>query len=81
MIRLKPEVRVYLLSSPIDGRKAIYGLFASVMESFDGKLRVGSVFVFYNLARNHQVFVLGHIWLCALPQAFRAWKISCKVQY
>ena len=52
MIRLKPEVRVYLASSPIDGRKAINGLCASVMESFDGKLMDGSVFVFYNHARN-----------------------------
>jgi transposase len=52
MIRLKPEVRVYLASSPIDGRKAINGLCAAVMESFDGKLMDGSVFVFYNHARN-----------------------------
>jgi transposase len=52
MIRLKPEVRVYLASSPIDGRKAINGLCVSVMESFDGKLTDGSVFVFYNHARN-----------------------------
>jgi transposase len=52
MIRLKPEVRVYLASSPIDGRKAINGLCASVMESFTDKLMDGSVFVFYNHARN-----------------------------
>jgi transposase len=52
MIRLKPEVRVYLASSPIDGRKAINGLCAAVMESFDSKLMDGSVFVFYNHARN-----------------------------
>ncbi|NDA63862.1 MAG: transposase [Gammaproteobacteria bacterium] len=52
MIRLKPEVRVYLASSPIDGRKAINGLSASVVESFNGKLMDGSVFVFYNHARN-----------------------------
>ena len=52
MIRLKPEVRVYLASSPIDGRKVINGLCAAVMESFDGKLMDGSVFVFYNHARN-----------------------------
>jgi transposase len=52
MIRLKPEVRVYLASSPIDGRKAINGLCAAVMESFNNKLMDGSVFVFYNHARN-----------------------------
>jgi transposase len=52
MIRLKPEVRVYLASSPIDGRKAINGLSASVVESFNGELMDGSVFVFYNHASN-----------------------------
>lgn len=52
MIRLKPEVRVYLASSPIDGRKGMNGLCAAVMESFNNKLMDGSVFVFYNHARN-----------------------------
>ena len=52
MIRLKSDIRVYLASSPVDGRKAINGLSASVMESFHGKLMDGSVFVFYNHARN-----------------------------
>lgn len=52
MIRLQSDIRVYLASSPVDGRKAINGLCASVMESFHGKLMDGSVFVFYNHACN-----------------------------
>ena len=52
MIRLKSDVRVYLASSPIDGRKAINGLSACVMEAFNQNLMDGSVFVFYNHARN-----------------------------
>ena len=46
MIRLKSDVRVYLASSPIDGRKAINGLSACVMEAFNQNLMGGSVFVF-----------------------------------
>jgi transposase len=52
MIRLKSDVRVYLASSPIDGRKAINGLSACVMEAFNQNLMDGSVFVFYNHACN-----------------------------
>ena len=52
MIRLKSDIQVYLASSPIDGRKAINGLSACVMELFNQKLMDGSVFVFYNHARN-----------------------------
>jgi transposase len=52
MIRLKADVRVYLASTPIDGRKGMNGLCASVTEFFNEKLMDGSVFVFYNHARN-----------------------------
>ena len=52
MIRLKAEVRVYLATEPVDGRKAINGLSAFVTESFDAKLMDGSVFVFYNRSRD-----------------------------
>ena len=52
MIRLKSETRVYLATEPVDGRKAINGLGAYVVESFEAKLMDGSVFVFYNRARN-----------------------------
>ncbi len=52
MIRLKPKVHVYLATEPVDGRKAINGLSAFVVESFNAKLMDGSVFVFYNQARN-----------------------------
>ena len=52
MIRLQSGIRVYLASSPIDGRKAINGLSACVMDAFNQKLMDGSVFVFYNHARN-----------------------------
>jgi transposase len=52
MIRLKSEVRVYLATTPVDGRKAINSLSAFVIEEFDAKLMNGSVFVFYNRARD-----------------------------
>ena len=53
MIRLQSDdIRVYLASSPIDGRKAINGLSACVMDAFNQKPMDGSVFVFYNHARN-----------------------------
>jgi len=52
MMRLKSDVRVYLASSPVDGRKGMNGLCASVTEFFNGSLMDGSVFVFYNHARN-----------------------------
>ena len=52
MIRLKSGTRVYLATEPVDGRKAINGLSAYVVESFEAKLTDGSVFVFYNRARN-----------------------------
>ena len=52
MIRLQSDIRIYLASSPIDGRKAINGLSACVMDTFNQKLMDGSVFVFYNHARN-----------------------------
>ena len=51
MIRLQSDIRVYLASAPIDGRKAING-GACVMDTFNQKLMDGSVFVFYNHARN-----------------------------
>jgi len=52
MIRLQSDIRIYLASSPIDGRKAINGLSACVMDAFNQKPMDGSVFVFYNHARN-----------------------------
>lgn len=52
MIRLNSDIRVYLATTPVDGRKAINGLSAFVIDEFDAKLMDGSVFVFYNQARN-----------------------------
>lgn len=52
MIRLSSDIKVYLATEPVDGRKAINGLCAYVSESFDGKLMDGSVFVFYNRCRD-----------------------------
>lgn len=52
MIRLKSGVRVYIATEPVDGRKAINGLSAFVVDAFDAKLTDGSVFVFYNRARD-----------------------------
>ena len=52
MIRLNSEVRVYLATTPVDGRKAINGLSAFVLEEFEATLMDGSVFVFYNRARD-----------------------------
>ena len=42
MIRLQSDIRVYLASAPIDGRKAINGLSACVMDAFNQKLMDGS---------------------------------------
>lgn len=52
MIRLDEKTQVYIATSPVDGRKAINGLSALVVEEFDVKLMSGSVFVFYNRACN-----------------------------
>lgn len=52
MIRLNSESRVYLATEPVDGRKAINGLSAFVIEEFEKSITDGSVFVFYNRARN-----------------------------
>jgi transposase len=52
MLRLKSEVRVFLATEPVDGRKAINGLSAFVVNAFDAKFTDGSVFVFYNRARD-----------------------------
>lgn len=52
MIRLNSEVRVYLATTPVDGRKAINGLSAFILEEFEATLMDGSVFVFYNRARD-----------------------------
>jgi transposase len=52
MIRLNSDVRVYLATTPVDGRKAINGLSALVIEEFEATLMDGSVFVFYNRARD-----------------------------
>jgi transposase len=52
MIRLNSDVRVYLATTPVDGRKAINGLSAFVIEEFEAPLMDGSVFVFYNGARD-----------------------------
>ena len=52
MIRLKSDARIYLATVPVDARKAINGLSVFVMDAFDAKLMDGSVFVFYNRARD-----------------------------
>lgn len=52
MIRLNSESKVYLATRPVDGRKSINGLSAFVIEEFEKNITDGSVFVFYNLARN-----------------------------
>lgn len=52
MIRLAQETRIYIATGPVDGRKAINGLSAFVIEEFDESITDGSVFVFYNRARN-----------------------------
>ena len=52
MIRLNSEVRVYLATTPVDGRKAINGLSAFILEEFEATLMDGSVVVFYNRARD-----------------------------
>ena len=57
MIRLNSDVRVYLATTPVDGRKAINGLSAFVIEEFEATLMDGSV------------FVLGEEWICSLSEA------------
>jgi len=52
MIRLNSDVRVYLATTPVDGRKAINGLSAFIIEEFEATFMDGSVFVFYNRARD-----------------------------
>jgi transposase len=52
MIRLNSDVRVYLATTPVDGRKAINGLSAFVVDEFEAPLMNGSVFVFYNRPRD-----------------------------
>lgn len=48
MLRLSPEVRIYVASQAIDFRKAINGLAVLISEQYDTPVQDGSVYVFYN---------------------------------
>jgi transposase len=48
MIRVREGISIYVSSQPIDGRKAIDGLAAFVIEAFGEDLRNGSLYVFFN---------------------------------
>ena len=52
MLRLKSGVKIYLATTPVDGRKAINGLSALIFENFQSQFMNGSIFVFYNQARD-----------------------------
>lgn len=67
-LKLTEETRVYVADKPVDGRKAINGLAAMVIEYFKRPVNDGSVYVFYNgsydrvkcLFWNKNGFVLYH---------------------
>ena len=52
MLRLAEDTRIYISTQAVDGRKAINGLAALVVEQFETSVNDGSVYVFYNKERN-----------------------------
>lgn len=52
MLRLSEDTRIYISTEAVDGRKAINGLAALVVEQFETAVNDGSVYVFYNKERN-----------------------------
>lgn len=52
MLRLAEETRIYVADKPVDGRKAINGLVALVIEYFEKPVNDGSVYVFYNASHD-----------------------------
>jgi transposase len=52
MLKLAKEITIYVSNQSVDGRKSIDGLAALIIEAFSGVLMDGSVYVFYNQARN-----------------------------
>jgi transposase len=52
MLKLAEETRIYVADKPVDGRKAINGLAALVVEQFEKPINDGSVYVFYNGQRD-----------------------------
>lgn len=52
MLNLSDETHIYVAGEAVDGRKAINGLAALVVEQFDTPVNDGSVYVFYNKERN-----------------------------
>ena len=52
MLRLPEDIRIFVATEPVDGRKAINGLCSLIAEQFDTPLNDGSVYVFYNRGRD-----------------------------
>ena len=48
MLKLAEGVSIYVADKSVDGRKAINGLVALVVEQFETPVSNGSVYVFYN---------------------------------
>ncbi len=52
MLILADSTKVYVATDAVDGRKAINGLAALVVEQFSTPVNDGSVYVFYNRSRD-----------------------------
>jgi transposase len=52
MLSLSPATRVFLATSPIDGRKSFNGLSVLIKETLQQEPTSGFLFVFMNKARN-----------------------------
>ena len=52
MLAIKPQVKIYLHTDPIDMRKSFDGLFGIIKSDLHLDVRDGGVFMFLNLRRN-----------------------------
>jgi len=52
MLKLRPEIEIYVNREPIDMRKSIDGLSGLVQERFHQHPQSGHVFIFFNRARD-----------------------------
>jgi len=52
VLKFNDDIKIFLSLSPIDARKSIDGLCAIVMDSFADTPQSGSLFIFFNKARD-----------------------------
>jgi len=52
MLKFREEIKIYVSTKPVDARKSIDGLCALVSDYFSENPQCGSVFIFFNKAKD-----------------------------